>query len=183
MKPRVLIYGSLIGLQGVLGWLMVRSGLREPRRPAGLAKDEQYVGVPRVDHYWLCAHLCSAVVLYTLFLWSGFEHLAQHPPVSQNKVLSNRISAHHLQLFLLAGAFVAGLDAGLVYNSWPKMADRWVPADLVVPRYGSTIGNLMNNPTGVQFMHRMLAYTTVAASTALWVVVMRAGLAATGPRI
>ncbi|KAA0187093.1 putative Cytochrome C oxidase assembly protein cox15 [Fasciolopsis buskii] len=63
------------------------------------------------------------------------------------------------------------------------MADRWVPADLVTPRYGSTMANLMNNPTGVQFMHRMLAYTTVVSATALWAVVMRTGLAATGPRI
>lgn len=61
---------------------MVRSGLREPRRPAGLGKDEEYVGVPRVDHYWLCGHFCSALLLYTLFLWGSLNHLVQHPPVS-----------------------------------------------------------------------------------------------------
>ncbi|TPP45341.1 Cytochrome c oxidase subunit XV assembly [Fasciola gigantica] len=188
MKPRVLIYGSLIGFQGLLGWLMVRSGLREPRRPAGLSKDEEYVGVPRVDHYWLCGHFCSALILYSFFLWGSFNHLVQHPPVQRfstlKQVKSLLFTTKALTFSTIVfGAFVAGLDAGLVYNSWPKMADRWVPADLIVPRYGSTVGNLMNNPTGVQFMHRMLAYTTVASATALWAVVMRTGLAATGPRI
>ncbi|KAH8866427.1 Cytochrome c oxidase assembly protein COX15 like [Schistosoma japonicum] len=162
MKYRVFIYGGLIGLQGVLGWLMVRSGLKEPRRPAGLSANENYVGVPRVDHYWLCAHLISAIVLYSLLLWNSFSHLASHPEVS---------------------AFVAGLDAGLIYNSWPKMADRWIPDDLIVSRYGSTVKNFLDNPTAVQFTHRMLAYTTVLTTGLLWIKVMRLGVTCTGPRI
>ncbi|XP_018644221.1 hypothetical protein Smp_033370 [Schistosoma mansoni] len=57
---------------------MVRSGLKEPRRPAGLPPNENYIGVPRVDHYWLCAHLVSAIILYSLLLWGSFNHLASH---------------------------------------------------------------------------------------------------------
>lgn len=54
----------------------------------------------------------------------------------------------------VCGAFVAGLDAGLTYNSWPKFADRWVPEDLWLKEQGWR--NLTENPTCVQFMHRQL---------------------------
>ncbi|KAA3670791.1 cytochrome c oxidase assembly protein subunit 15 [Paragonimus westermani] len=63
------------------------------------------------------------------------------------------------------------------------MADRWIPTDLISPQYGSALSNLVNNPTGVQFVHRVLAYSTVAVATALWVSVMRVSVAQTGPRI
>lgn len=78
---------------------------------------------------------------------------------------------------------MAGLDAGLIYNSWPKMADKWIPDDLIVSRYGSTVRNFLDNPTTVQFTHRMLAYTTVLTTGLLWANVMRLGVACTGPRI
>ncbi|KAF8564735.1 hypothetical protein P879_08106 [Paragonimus westermani] len=188
MKPRFLIYGGLIGFQGLLGWLMVRSGLREPQPPVGHKPDEPFAGVPRVGHFWLSAHLASAVLLYSLFLWGSMDHLAKHHPVKRFAALKSlKIMAHSSKALtfatLIFGAFVAGLDAGLVYNSWPKMADRWIPTDLISPQYGSTLSNLVNNPTGVQFIHRMLAYSTVAVATALWVSVMRVGVAQTGPRI
>ncbi|CAH8652667.1 unnamed protein product [Heterobilharzia americana] len=169
MKPRIFIYGGLIGFQGLLGWLMVRSGLKEPRRPAGLSPNEEYVSVPRVDHYWLCAHLCSAVVLYSLLLWGSFNYLVSHPSVREFKEVKRLKALGHLGKALtfttiIYGAFVAGLDAGLVYNSWPKMADKWIPDDLIVSRYGSGIKNFLDNPTAVQFAHRMLAYATVLST-------------------
>lgn len=78
---------------------------------------------------------------------------------------------------------MAGLDAGLTYNSWPKMADRWVPDDLIHPLYGSTGRNLVDNPTAVQFMHRILAYTTVGLVGTTWALTMTRGRAVTGPQI
>lgn len=54
----------------------------------------------------------------------------------------------------MTGAFVAGLDAGLTYNSWPKMADRWIPSDLLA--FSPTWKNFFENPTTVQFDHRHL---------------------------
>lgn len=78
---------------------------------------------------------------------------------------------------------MAGLDAGLVYNSWPKMADRWIPEDLFVSRYGGWFRNMIDNPTNVQFFHRIFAYTTVTNAFLLWLLMMRLGLALTGPRI
>jgi cytochrome c oxidase assembly protein subunit 15 len=61
----------------------------------------------------------------------------------------------------LAGAFVAGLDAGLVYNSFPKMGDRWIPSDVMAfePKWK----NFFENPTMVQFQHRILGISTVSA--------------------
>lgn len=56
--------------------------------------------------------------------------------------------------FLNAGAFVAGLDAGLVYNSFPKMGERWIPDDLLA--FSPTLKNFFENPTTVQFDHRIL---------------------------
>jgi cytochrome c oxidase assembly protein subunit 15 len=54
----------------------------------------------------------------------------------------------------IAGAFVAGLDAGLVYNSYPKMADKWIPEDIMA--FTPKVRNITENPTTVQFNHRLL---------------------------
>lgn len=62
-----------------------------------------------------------------------------------------------------AGAFVAGLDAGLVYNSFPKMADRWIPSDILP--YSPVLRNFTENPTTVQFDHRVLGITTLSLIT------------------
>lgn len=66
---------------------------------------------------------------------------------------------------LRTGAFVAGLDAGLVYNSFPKMADRWIPSDLFAlePKWK----NFFENPTTVQFVHRILVSSSVTYFPAL----------------
>ncbi|VDO06831.1 unnamed protein product [Rodentolepis nana] len=190
MKIRVASYGALIGFQGLLGWYMVRSGLKTPPRPAGLDPNEEFVGVPRVSHYRLAAHLSTAAILYSLFLWAGFSHLFKHPHVVRFPQLRNlKIMGHSTKAMmftaLVFGAFVAGLDAGLTYNSWPKMADRWIPDDLITPTYGSTKRNLVENPTAVQWMHRNLAYLTCGLATATWLATLRVpgGRKVTGQRM
>lgn len=65
-----------------------------------------------------------------------------------------------------SGAFVAGLDAGLVYNSFPKMADKWIPTDILA--FSPTIRNFTENPTTVQFDHRILGITTLGLITGLY---------------
>merc|ERR1719336_3822133 len=62
---------------------------------------------------------------------------------------------------LVSGAFVAGLDAGLVYNSFPKFADRWIPEDILA--FSPTLRNITENPTTMQFNHRILGTSTLAA--------------------
>uniref|UniRef100_U3KN72 Cytochrome c oxidase assembly homolog COX15 n=1 Tax=Oryctolagus cuniculus TaxID=9986 RepID=U3KN72_RABIT len=69
-------------------------------------------------------------------------------------------------LTALSGAFVAGLDAGLVYNSFPKMGDSWIPEDLFT--FSPVLRNVFENPTMVQFDHRILGITSVTAITALY---------------
>lgn len=72
---------------------------------------------------------------------------------------------------IFVGAFVAGLDAGLVYNSFPKMADRWIPSDILA--YSPALRNFTENPTTVQFDHRILGITTLSMISGLWLLTRR----------
>lgn len=165
MKIRVLAFGGLIGAQGLMGWYMVKSGL-----------EDRFHGendIPRVSQYRLASHLSFAFVLYTLFLWSALDHLIPAEPWIKKataSALKFRKYAHVTKgmIFLtaLSGAFVAGLDAGLVYNSFPKMADRWIPTDLL--SYKPVMSNFTENPTTVQFDHRILGITTLTLITGLY---------------
>lgn len=162
MKKRAVIFGSLILCQGLLGWYMVKSGLEEKPEPDGVA---------RVSQYRLAAHLGMAFILYSLMLWSGLNHLLapQSMPITQN-LLKFRRFAHGIKalIFLTAfsGAFVAGIEAGLVYNTFPKMADRWIPSDIsaLTPKWR----NITENPSTTQFNHRILGETVFCAVTGLW---------------
>ncbi|XP_022097716.1 cytochrome c oxidase assembly protein COX15 homolog isoform X2 [Acanthaster planci] len=171
MKPRVLIYGSLLLFQGLLGWYMVKSGLKEP----------EPTDMPRVSQYRLASHLGSAFALYSLMLWSGLSHLLQYRPIADSRYLPLLRKCAHGTMALvfftaLSGAFVAGLDAGLVYNSFPKMADKWVPDDIMAiePKYK----NVFENPTTVQFDHRILGTTTALAVAGLWLLARKVPLPA-----
>lgn len=161
MKKRIGILGVLLGFQGFLGWYMVKSGLNEPVKNTD---------VPRVSQYRLASHLGTAFLLYVGFLWSSLTHLLPDQKqfitkIDAKQLRSITMRSHNLMALIyitaLAGAFVAGLDAGLVYNSFPKMADKWIPSDLftIEPKWR----NFFENPTMVQFQHRLLGISTVAA--------------------
>lgn len=81
-------------------------------------------------------------------------------------------SAHLTGLTALAGGFVAGLDAGLIYNTWPLMGESWIPEDIL--QLEPLARNFTENSTTVQFQHRYLAYTTVASVAATWLAARRA---------
>ncbi|KJE91463.1 cytochrome c oxidase assembly protein [Capsaspora owczarzaki ATCC 30864] len=165
LRPRLLAIGCLIGFQGLLGWYMVKSGLDE-----NLLQDR---AVPRVSQYRLSAHLISAFVIYALTLWHGLNAIDRNVPFVTSdrriKLLRAMAKGSVALVFLTAmsGAFVAGLDAGLVYNSFPKMADKWIPDDLLVLK--PTIRNFFENVTTVQFDHRILGMTTLATLSAVFV--------------
>ncbi|CAO1384903.1 unnamed protein product [Diamesa hyperborea] len=172
MKLRVSAFGLLIGLQGLMGWYMVKSGL-----------EDRFQGendVPRVSQYRLAAHLSMAFVLYTLFLWSALDHLL--PAHKIKEITSGAMKFKRLAQFskglvfltAISGAFVAGLDAGLVYNSFPKMADRWIPSDILA--FSPTLRNFTENPTTVQFDHRILGTATLSFITGLWLISRRVKL-------
>ncbi|KAI9023283.1 cytochrome c oxidase assembly protein COX15 [Hyaloraphidium curvatum] len=183
-KWRVLEIGALIGFQGALGWYMVKSGLDEQHL------ESRPINTPRVSQYRLAAHLGTAFVVYAASVMEGLRILRDNKPPDVLKNIARAISNPQLSSFarasrftaaltfitVLSGAFVAGLDAGLVYNEWPWMGGRIVPSDLlglteVAEKEGRDYPawrNFLENPSAVQFDHRMLAYTTLTTVSALW---------------
>ncbi|MFO1123451.1 MAG: COX15/CtaA family protein [Hyphomicrobiales bacterium] len=137
------------GLQGALGWYMVSSGL-----------------VDRVDvsQYRLSAHLTLATVIYAAILWIAFGLGGRrHRPQGAANWWAIALTALVL-LQVAAGGFVAGLDAGMGYNTWPLMDGALVPRGLMVME--PAWRNIFENAMTVQFNHRMLAYVIVAAVAA-----------------
>lgn len=170
LKLRVVGLCGFVCFQGLLGWFMVKSGLEE--------KQDSH-DIPRVSQYRLAAHLGSALLLYCASLWTGLSLLL--PP---NKMPNTRQMMLFRQfargtgglvfITALSGAFVAGLDAGLVYNSFPKMGARWVPDDLLA--FSPALRNFFENPTTVQFDHRILGIASVTAVTVLYALSRRMAL-------
>ena len=164
IKKRVLVGGALLGFQGLLGWYMVKSGLDHKNF-------EGPNDVPRVSQYRLAAHLSSAMVLYSFMLWNSLNILKPAKALALNKLTS--LDAKSLMGFrklamgtkglvfatAVSGAFVAGLDAGLTYNSFPLMAGKVIPDDLFA--YAPWLSNFTENPTTVQFDHRVLGTSTL----------------------
>uniref|UniRef100_A0A4W4FT95 Cytochrome c oxidase assembly homolog 15 (yeast) n=1 Tax=Electrophorus electricus TaxID=8005 RepID=A0A4W4FT95_ELEEL len=162
MKVQALGLCGFVFFQGLLGWYMVKSGLEN--------KPESY-DVPRVSQYRLASHLGSALVLYCASLWMGLALMrpANKLPNTRGIVLLRRFAKGTgalVFLTALSGAFVAGLDAGLVYNSFPKMGDYWIPDDLLA--FSPAVRNVFENPTTVQFDHRLLGIGSLAAITSLY---------------
>ncbi|MBK9265855.1 MAG: COX15/CtaA family protein [Polyangiaceae bacterium] len=140
--PRLLGLFVLGGLQGLLGWYMVKSGL-----------------VDRVDvsQYRLAAHLTLAMAIYAAIVWTALGFGKQPRNVlgsSAGKWALGIVGLVFLQIAI--GGFVAGLKAGLNYNTWPLMADSIVPPGLGMLSPWWT--NLFENAMTVQFLHRMVAY-------------------------
>jgi cytochrome c oxidase assembly protein subunit 15 len=138
-----LLIPILLFAQGFMGWYMVKSGLKID---------------PHVSHFRLAAHLMLAVALYSFVVWKICSPRAQTMgPQETHKILAGLrprkaivLALIYLQIFL--GALVAGLDAGLIYNTFPLMGSQWIPAEL----YNSHA--ILSDPACVQFLHRFLAY-------------------------
>ena len=149
---------------GLLGWYMVKSGL---------------VDNPHVSQYRLTAHLALAVLIYGYMLWLGLqlwydgEVREAAPPRLRRMTLAVSVL---IVLTLLSGGFVAGLKAGLIYNTFPLMNGQWIPDGLLTVE--PAILNLFENIVTVQFDHRLLALTTLAAVLALWIYAFRHRLSA-----
>jgi cytochrome c oxidase assembly protein subunit 15 len=149
------------GLQGAIGWWMVASGL---------------VDRPDVSHIRLAVHLLMALAIFGMTLWLALDllSLAREGGAGPARMPTAAIWMLSL-LFLqfLFGAYVAGLDAGYAYSSWPKMGDQWFPAD--APMLDPFIRNFADNPVMVQFIHRWLAFAVAAAAFVLARSAWRAG--------
>lgn len=147
LTQRLLIIFILGGLQGALGWYMVKSGL-----------------VDRIDvsQYRLAAHLGLAVLLFGIVLWTLLRLGAKEVDNSPQNHPQIRAAAFIVVLIfaqVLLGALVAGLHAGRIYNTWPLMDGRWIPEGLVDK--SPLVLNFFENLATVQFDHRIGAYLIV----------------------
>ncbi len=146
LVPRLVGLIILGGLQGALGWYMVKSGL-----------------VERVDvsQYRLAAHLTLATVIFGAIVWTalGIGDARRRAPRTVREWAATGLAALVL-LQVAAGGFVAGLDAGMGYNTWPLMDGQWVPKGLLVMT--PVWRNFFENAMTVQFDHRLLAYAVAA---------------------
>jgi heme a synthase len=148
LLPRLAGLLALGGVQGAIGWYMVRSGLADRTD---------------VSQYRLALHLSLALLIFAGLLWTALSLGARrldagslHP--AQRRTAALVVGVTFLQI--VAGAFVAGLKAGAGYNTWPLMEGRFVPDGLGV--MSPWWINLFENATTVQFNHRMLAYALLA---------------------
>ncbi len=134
------------GLQGFVGWFMVQSGL---------------VDRPFVSHYRLALHLSLALLIFSLTLALAQTVLRkiktmQTLPVSGLFYAHGWASLFIVSITIIWGAFVAGLDAGLIYNEFPKMGDGFLPPEMwhMSPAWI----NIFENHAAVQFTHRIFAF-------------------------
>jgi len=144
---------ALGGLQGLLGWLMVKSGL---------------VDAPHVSHLRLASHLSMAFTIFALILWALLDVRAQLQAPSR----LTQVKVHTLRLCVLwfcllgfqiiIGAFMAGLHAGLIYNTWPTMDGQWIPDGLMA------VSPWHDNIPLVQFIHRKLAIFLAVSFFFVW---------------
>ena len=148
--PRMLLLFALGGLQGLIGWWMVASGL-EVRTS--------------VSQYRLAIHLGTALLLLVAILWIALEYLRGGKSTGMSKRATGFAVLVYFQMLL--GALVAGLHAGLIYNTWPDMNGRVLPED---PFFAQPWWiNFFENPGLAQFDHRIGAY--LVAACAVWVYV------------
>ncbi len=129
------------GSQGLLGWYMVKSGL---------------VDRPDVSHFRLAAHLSLAFIIIGYLFWIVFDIKLKNKLTPSKRFSKLRLP---MVIFLILlgiqivyGAFVAGLDAGIGYNTWPLMGDSIIPR--AAYRNGTFFQNIFYNPATIQFIHR-----------------------------
>lgn len=154
---------ALGGMQGLMGWLMVASGL---------------VDRPSVSHYRLAAHLSLAFVIFGYAVWLARDMAApEERPVatSHNRRLLLRsitLLGVLLAVQIIWGAFVAGLKAGFFANTFPLMGGRWIPATLLDLQ--PAFRNFFENGATVQWLHRLLGTLLALATIVVFVRIVRA---------
>jgi cytochrome c oxidase assembly protein subunit 15 len=165
LAPQLIVMFILGGLQGLLGWYMVMSGL---------------VNDPHVSQYRLTAHLMLAVAIYCYMLWVALNLIAEEKPNTAYTPDMKKLSGLTLALVILviftmvSGGFVAGLKAGLIYNTFPLMGDSLIAPGVyaMTPWYLA----MLEDSITVQFNHRLIALTTFFIIIGLYVYHLRLNL-------
>lgn len=158
--PWYLLMLALGGAQGLIGKIMVASG---------------QVDAPHVSQYRLVAHLAAAFVVYAMMFWRSLSLLQGNAATTRHAWCTRSYALTALISFtILSGGFVAGLKAGLIYNTFPMMGPYWIPPGLTAlePAWR----NVFDNMTTVQFDHRLLAITTFILIVVYWLQARKADL-------
>ncbi|QPQ55110.1 COX15/CtaA family protein [Allosphingosinicella flava] len=149
--PRLTALLALGGLQGAIGWWMVASGL---------------VDRPDVSHIRLAVHLLTALLILGGLVWTALDLRALDAGHGRAKMPTLGIwTLSVLALQMLFGAYVAGLNAGYAFNTWPLMGDALFPAE--TPMLEPALRNFVDNPVVVQFVHRWLAFAVAGFAVLL----------------
>ncbi|MCE3229103.1 MAG: uncharacterized protein K0S32_3654 [Bacteroidetes bacterium] len=162
MWPKMGLLFFLGAMQAVVGWWMVYSGLQQQ---------------PAVSHYRLATHLMSAFTLFAFTFWFALRLIY---PKQEQENEGKKLKAGTVLFFvvliiqIIYGAFTAGyvegdsakVRPGHIFNTWPKMGDQWI-ADQVGMK-PTLFENMMENPSGIQFMHRTFAIIVVLILVYLW---------------
>lgn len=151
---KCIILLSMGAFQGFLGWFMVRSGL---------------IDNPDVSHFRLALHLTFAFITFAYTFWVALDII--YPEKKQIEKSLRTIARYALALLLLQiiyGGFVAGLNAGLIHNHWPLMSDGQFIHDSVFLEQKNMLLSFTEGKSGVQFIHRTLAYIVVAIMALLY---------------
>ncbi len=156
LKSRLTIIGMLILLQGFIGWFMVVSGLTENLS---------------VSHYRLSIHLFTAFIIFSSLIWMCMNYYFNTRKkffYNDSSYFSLKILLFFIFLQIVIGAFVSGLDAGKIYQTWPLMNDNYLPSDIF-------LNNLFdfNDPGFIQFLHRNIAYFIFFISIFLGIFIFR----------
>ena len=153
LKKAVILLG-LGAFQGFLGWYMVKSGL---------------VDNPDVSHYRLAAHLTTAFLTFAYTFWVALDLIFPNKKSIQKKFRNLlRWGMAILLLQIIYGAFVAGLDAGFIHNHWPMMSEGKFMHETVYIEQNPVYKNFIEGKSGIQFVHRMLAYIVLISVFIIW---------------
>jgi cytochrome c oxidase assembly protein subunit 15 len=146
LKKCLILVGLGI-LQGAIGWFMVLSGLQKN---------------PDVSHFRLSLHLTWAFIIFAYTLWVALDLIY---PNKTEVILPlrklARITLFFILLQIIYGGFVAGLDAGFIHNHWPLMSDGQFFHDSIALEKDSWLARFTEGKSGVQFVHRTMAYVVV----------------------
>lgn len=153
LTPKLVTMFILGALQGLMGWVMVASGL---------------VDEPRVSAYRLTAHLLLATAIYGYMLWTALDLAGARAPTPTGARHAGlaRLLVAAVTLMIASGGFVAGIRAGYAFNTWPLMHGRLVPEALWALQPWWV--NFFENIQTVQFLHRWLAIAVLALVLAFW---------------
>ena len=144
LMPKLIVIFIWGGFQGFLGWYMVKSGL---------------VNNPNVSHYRLAIHLVTAFGLCAYIFWVARSWMTTDRKFSFSlKNWPEWLMIDLILLQIIYGAFVAGLKAGFIHTTWPKMDNDWMAPSISTAIGESGLMALIEDPVTVQFVHRWLAF-------------------------